>query len=410
METIYLLLLTIIIMGVSFHYLSFLFILIIYFFLVTVILCYDIKKGIVIATLLFLYIIRLQYSDYNLNINEKIDENISMDLVVREGIGKVEKIDGKIIKDRYYIVMENLKNGNYELIGKLKQIEDKGNKEKLIVDIDKITENEKIKKYFEKRIDKITSNYSYELGKFYKSIILGKKGLIDSGLYKKFRYIGGTHILVISGLHISVIIWGVLKSLELFHLERRLKYIIVWIVLSCYVAIIGITPSITRAYIMGTIFIFGNIIYEKVDSRKSLLVSFIISLILVPRWIYDLSFLMSYTALFAILFIYPYLKNYIGYSGKFKKIYEILLLSLTIQFTMEIIFIFKFKTIQLFTFIPNIVIIPLGSLLVITSFLTLLLSFFSLEFLTIWVVNYLYIILIECVEIFSKIPYLSLDI
>ena len=44
------------------------------------------------------------------------------------------------------------------------------------------------------------------------------------------------------------------------------------------------------------------------------------------------------------------------------------------------------------------------------SFMTIFLSNFYLEFLTISLVNYTYIILIKSIELLSEIPYLTLEL
>ena len=79
---------------------------------------------------------------------------------------------------------------------------------------------------------------------------------------------------------------------------------------------------------MGVIFLFGKIFYENIDIEKSLAVSFIISLFLNPVSIYEVSFKLSYLAVAAIIFIYPFIIKF--YKGKSKLIKNIVLIG-TIQ-------------------------------------------------------------------------------
>ena len=147
--------------------------------------------------------------------------------------------------------------------------------------------------------------YVAEQCSFSKAAILGEKSDVSKDMKDKFKYTGLAHLIVISGTHISLVIIGIVKFFDCINLRYKLKYILALIILTLYCMIIGMSPGIMRAYIMGAMMILARIFFENEDSKKSVLVSFIIIVILNPYSIFDISMQLSYAAVIAIVFIYP---------------------------------------------------------------------------------------------------------
>ena len=324
---------------------------------------------------------------------------------VEAGKGKIEKINGKFPKENIYFIVPKTPDGEKNIYGKVTKIKYSKWGTQYKIEAEEIEDKiDFLKEIFIKKIKRITEEYSIGLEHFFRATILGEGYLLDNDLKDKFRYTGTAHILVISGLHIGVIISGMIFLFLKLNLEKKVRYVITLIILTVYVFSIGGTPSVFRAYIMATIYLLGNILYEKVDSKKSFIIAFCISLLIYPNWIYSISFWLSYVAVFSIIFIYHRLP-------KFKnKILNLILMSFIIQVSLTPIFYIFFKNIPLFSFFSNILIIPLASIFVILGFLTLFLSNFYLEFLVIPLVNYSYILLIKSVYFLSEIPYLTLEL
>ncbi|MEG2220743.1 MAG: ComEC/Rec2 family competence protein [Cetobacterium sp.] len=331
---------------------------------------------------------------------------------VEGGKGKILKIDDKFPKERLYFIVDKVDDSFVEIIGEIQKIKHNnwGSYYKVIPN--EVFEKENhLKSYFIRKIKDITKNYSIELENFYRATILGEGELIQNDLKEVFKYTGTSHILVISGLHIGIVIGGIIFVLNRMKIEKTMRFTLAFVILTIYIATIGLTPSILRAYIMGGIYILGNIIYEKVDSKKSLIVAFIISILIFPVWIYSLSFWMSYIAVFSIVVVYPKIYKFRLSKYKFiNKIINIFIFLLTIQICMTPIFYIYFKTVPFLAFITNFIIVPVGTSFILISFLTLFLSNFYLGFLGAPLVNIIYIVLIKILMISSNIPYLTLEL
>lgn len=391
-ESIYLLMISMGIIGIGFYYLPFFYCLFLLAGVLIVLSFFEIKIATVIffITTLFLVELKLKIVNTDFYIGKQIETTVK----IVDGFGQIEKINGKILKDRVYLKILKISDGEYSIKGKIKKIETvKGRKNLYFTLIDKKREKE-LKYSISKKIDKLSKKTSYSLGNFMKSVILGRREVLDYEIENSFRVVGISHLLVISGLHISIIIYSLMKGLIYLKINKRVRAIISLLSLSLYILIIGITPSIFRAYIMGVIYLLGIILYEKVDMKKSFSIAYIISLLIYPQWFYSLSFWMSYITVFTIIFVYPKVKVK-------NKYLNLIIFSLIIQLSLMPIEIIFFDKISYFSFVTNIFLVPFGSLIIVLSFLTLALSFFHLEFLTLYILDGLYIIFIKIIILIS---------
>ncbi|NME36540.1 MULTISPECIES: ComEC/Rec2 family competence protein [Fusobacterium] len=354
-----------------------------------------------VFSILFLLriILGINFNNYN------IGDIVEIKTEILNGRGKIEKIDNKFLKDYKSIYVENIEEGNYKFIGEIKKIQDKY----LILDIfekEKRVEKD-IEIILEKKIIKLRKNLSNGCVNLIKAMILGDKSNVYREVENKFRYSGASHLLAISGLHIGIISGIILYALDKLLLKKEIKYILGLIILSIYVFSIKISPSVIRAYIMGVVYIIGNIIYEKNDIKKSFLVAFIINLLIYPNSFSNISFLMSYLCVFTILWIYP--KFQIQIKVKMKNLWNYLIFLFSIQIILTPLTLYFFNTINFLSFFTNIILTPIGSVFIILGFGAIIIpSIFSKFYLMI--VEGTYILLEKFLNLFEKLPYLSLKI
>jgi len=206
---------------------------------------------------------------------------------------------------------------------------------------------------------------------FSKAAILGEKSDISKDMNDKFKYTGLAHLVVISGSHISLVIIGIVKMLDRIYVGYRIKYILSLVILTFYCTVTGMSAGILRAYIMGVIMILARIMFEREDSKKSLAISMIIILILNPYSLFDISLQLSYAAVIAIIFVYPIFEKIFEEKyfsrmkdGIKKDIIKLIILSLVIQITSIPLFLYYFDKLPLFSFLLNVVGVPVGTVLI----------------------------------------------
>lgn len=336
--------------------------------------------------------------------------------------GQVLKIDNKYLKKQFFIKnSRNLEYGTYLIKFKILKITEKNSFTTLEGKISGYRESglNFIRKYILGIFDNlfITNDNLYA---FSKASILGEKADISKDMNDRFKYTGLAHLIVISGSHISLVIMGIIRILDGINLGYRIKYIFALLILTLYCMLAGMSPGIMRAYIMGAMMILARLIFEKEDSMKSLVISFVIIVILNPYSIYDISMQLSYAAVIAIIFIYPPVEK-IAEKKFFSKIeggiientLKLLLMSFVIQITSMPLFLYYFKKLPVFSFFLNIAGVPIGTVLIEVLFLITLLNILKIEILN-WILIPLAEFIYNSFEGFvfmgSRLPMLQVDV
>ena len=337
------------------------------------------------------------------------------DIFVKTGKrSTITRIDGKIPRSRKYLKESMGSRGDYRIKGKIIEVKDLKNSKLYEVEIykkEKI-EDSGIRTFLGGRIDELLKGYSRGLKGFYRGIIMGDKENLDKTLKEKFAYTGTSHLIVISGLHIGVIIALIMYLSSKLPVSHDMRYIVVIIILSLYVMAVGFSPSVLRAYIMGLCYLGGGLFYEEPDGRKSFFTAMTVNLLADPLGGGSISFQMSYMAVFSILFIYPKVEKRLKIPerfGFFKWVTMMAALSFVIQSALTPIFMMNFRTIPLLSFIVNILAIPLGVFFVQASFGALLLSMMNIGWIIMPAVNLFYYILKTFIYSAAKLPLLSLE-
>ncbi|QYE98527.1 ComEC/Rec2 family competence protein [Paraclostridium sordellii] len=213
---------------------------------------------------------------------------------------------------------------------------------------------------FKERISKSIKYLYKDKSKFINSILIGEKENIDKETKEIFSKTGVSHILALSGLHVSVLITIIGYSIG--GINNFYKFILISIILCVYSLMVGQSPSIVRAIYYSLISYLGIFIFKRPDGISSLSFIGIILLINNPYIIYNISFQLSFLATLSIIYFYGYINSKI----------KIKLIALTISaniLTLPMIYLY-FKNISLISIISNIVVVPFLSIIIYISILS----------------------------------------
>lgn len=339
------------------------------------------EKSIIYVILFFIFYVYLNIVTYNENINGERNLYVKFD----GKTGTVLRIENRYTDKKIFINNTGYPYGYYKLTYNIKQIKEKNGIFTITGKVKKIRESKLnfVRNFMLLKLENIFGG-EYNISVFAKAAVLGEKGNIDEDFNKMFKNTGLAHLIVISGLHIGLIIMVFLKIFENMGFSYRIKYMLTWILLTVYCILVGFSVSVLRTYITGSIMIFSKIFFEEKDSKKSFFISLIVTTILLPYSLFDISFQLSFGAVGSILFIYPVFEKLYIAKCRIKDdfadyILKTALLSLVIQIMTFPVFMYNFQTLPVFSFICNIVGIPLGTLLIQLIFLTLLLNISGVE-------------------------------
>ncbi len=228
------------------------------------------------------------------------------------------------------------------------------------------------------------SNINKSSASFISGILLGNRDDVSPYIKKDFSKLGLSHILSVSGLHLTVVAGGVYLILKFVTLPKKLSYFILLFVVLFFIGITGFSYSTIRAGLMLILFYTSYLFGKQKDPITSLLLSVTIICIINPTAIINPSLLMSFSATAGIILLGSpamALIQKIGKNAKHKIIFKpikyvltavTLTLSATV-FTLPIIWIFFGET-SIISPIANIVFVPLTTLLLYISAIFVVLS------------------------------------
>lgn len=353
----------------------------------------------------------LEFSLFSIKTDLKSDKIYTMSINVEKDKIKVLKIDGKYPLKNYIVNSKNknYENGNYKIDFGLEYKKDYSYYNILYGDIISIESNffNKIRNLVNDKLEKLSQSNGMEFYGFAKAVVLGEKDFITDEINNSFRNTGTSHLLVISGLHIGIVIIFTLKILELIGIGFKKRYIFAAIFLTIFVFTAGFSPSVLRAYIMGISMILAKILGEKYSIKKAVSLSMIVSLIINPTTLFSVSFQLSYMALFGIIYIYKF------FDTKVKdRFFKPILFSLSIQIALTPLFLYYFHEIPILSFIPNIIAVPFGSIVVQLIFMGLLISYIinPIGELIFYIASMLFKILIIGINFLENMPFLKLEL
>ena len=364
------------------------------------------KKLFLLMILLIILMLRFSLSVRVTEVFQK--EVYRMNLSLEDGRIKVLKINNKYPLKNIYGKLGYKENGKYEgyfLVKSIKEYENIYFVELEDIKSTKIEDNF-LEKYLQTIFNRAEEDYSYEIKNINRAILLGDNTRIKKDLKDKIRYIGLSHIFAMSGLHIGLVIAIFYFIFKKTIKNKRLIEVLLLISITLYYISVKESPSFTRAYIMAIVYLLGKLFYEKVDLGKTLFISAIVSILINPTVIFSVSFQLSYGAMIAIIYIFPYIRK-INYK-KFK-ILDYILFTTTIQIFLMPITVYYFNTIQFLSVISNLILLPLASFYIIVNYIALFLENFYLSFLFKPIIEILYKVLIYLINFFSELPYLSVE-
>lgn len=246
----------------------------------------------------------------------------------------------------------------------------------------------KAKENIKKLIDKDISN-------IFIGIIFGDTQYIEESIKEDFRISNISHILAVSGMHISYIILGISFILNNIVGKRKGSIITIFILIF-YMFITGFSPSVIRAGIMGILMLLSKLVYRKNDIWTSINISLLIILIYNPYLIMNMGLQFSYCGTLGIILfnksILRLLKNIqkvrikkrkIAINRKWiilkGKILEMISVIISAQILIIPISIFHSNIFSLYFILCNLLVSVIIGPIIISGFILIIVSFINIK-------------------------------
>lgn len=255
--------------------------------------------------------------------------------------------------------------------------------------------------------DTINGTLTDEEGNLLLAILLGDKDKLSEDIQESFKTSNLSHMLAVSGAHVSYIILGLTYVLQNSIIGKKNGKIVCMIFLLVFMAITNFTPSVTRACIMAVLTLFSGIIYRKSDVYTNISVAALITLIFNPYSLLDLGFQLSYGGTIGIIIFIKRIQEKKSNSKVINYIKQMALVSIYANIIIIPIMMYHFNTVSLTFIISNIMASPILGIIVITGFLFIIASITvkPLTRLIAIFIKPILSILIKISQICSKLPF-----
>lgn len=166
-----------------------------------------------------------------------------------------------------------------------------------------------VRNYIKKAVFK---NYSPDTAATVMALVAGDKKYLSDSFYSNVKGAGVAHVMVVSGMHLSVIVSLFLFLCNRFIYNRYLKAIVILFVTVGVMAVCGFTMSVIRAGITYLIVAVGLAIDRESTPENTLGLAVSIILLTNPFSIFNVAFLLSVLSTFAILVVAVPITEYLA--------------------------------------------------------------------------------------------------
>lgn len=217
------------------------------------------------------------------------------------------------------------------------------------------------------------------------ALLLGDQKRIPDRLADAYTKAGVNHILSISGFHVGIIAYFIVQLVLLaatrsewlatrFNL-RRLVMLLALPAMVLYLFLTGAAPATTRSVIMLSIFVLALYVERETDPVNALLLAAFVLLALDPPVLFDISFQLSFLALWGIVvMVPPVMERFRAVQrGWLRTLLQFVVSSCAASFVTAVPVLYTFNQASLTGILANFLIVPLlGYGAVLTGFCALL--------------------------------------
>lgn len=140
-----------------------------------------------------------------------------------------------------------------------------------------------------------------ESGNLLSALLTGERNELSGEIKQDFKRIGISHILALSGMHLSILSLAINKLLKLLSVNKKLRSIGIIVFSVVYMAFVGFSVSVVRAGLMLIISSLLSLLSEDNDSINSLTLSVFLICVVTPYAVFDVALWLSAFATLGVI-------------------------------------------------------------------------------------------------------------
>jgi competence protein ComEC len=211
------------------------------------------------------------------------------------------------------------------------------------------------------------------------ALLIGYKNDLDKTLVQSYTNTGVVHVIAISGLHLGLIYWILVKLFQ--PLQKRkgwiwLRPLLIIAGLWIFSCLAGAQPSVVRSALMLTCIVAGETLTRKTNIYNTLALSAFLLLCYDPFWLWDIGFQLSYAAVVSLILFMRPIYSLLYFKNKLPDmIWQLNAITLAAQLLTLPVSIFYFHQFPAYFLLTNFIAVPLSSLILIAEIILCMISF-----------------------------------
>lgn len=211
------------------------------------------------------------------------------------------------------------------------------------------------------------------------ALTLGYKEELSDDVRDAYSVAGVSHVLALSGLHIGLL-YFILAVLLHFclgkHSFRIIQGVILLLALWSFAFISGLSPSVVRSVLMFSFIILAEMGNSRSVTLNTVCLAAFLMLLYNPFYLYDISFQLSFVAVLAIIFIFPWLEKQLNIKNELlKRVWHLTAVSIAAQIGTLPVVLYNFSRFPVYSLLANLPVIFLVTFILYVSIIFLLAGF-----------------------------------
>lgn len=198
------------------------------------------------------------------------------------------------------------------------------------------------------------------------AMTLGDKSMISRHTRQLYSATGASHVLALSGLHLSII-YFILLLMAGGSRRSSAAILMVTTGIWAYVLLVGMPISVVRSAVMMTVYALATILHRDKASVNALSFAAMCLLVASPMSLYDVGFQMSFVAVLSILVFFKRINATVPKRLTtlpiLKQVWQVLAVSLSAQVGVWPLVALYFGNFSCYFLLTNIIVIPCVTIL-----------------------------------------------
>lgn len=198
----------------------------------------------------------------------------------------------------------------------------------------------------------------------YRAVLLGDKSRLEPDTRDTYQSAGISHLLSISGLHVSIIGMGIFRGMRKAGVSFSISSALSLGLMLCFCVIAGEGTSAIRAVLMFGVHVMGNSLGRTYDLNTALGISALVLFYENPFYLLAPGVQLSYGAVLGISVIRPEIKKIIRSKSR---LWDALTVNLAVQAVTLPISLYHFYEYPRYGMILNLIVVPMMGLALISG-------------------------------------------